>query len=164
MNTRQATPAMIVAVIMVFGLVPSYSIASESPTAAIFELPFTALGPCGDCFQICSGRREHVFFQGEGPDRSFGEDQATCQTGWCSRAHRESPGVCGSGDAGDVNGRVWNLLASLEATEDLREALDEFGDTVRYNATRQAVQVQGCDGSTILSIPLTAEQVEVLSE
>ena len=58
---------------------------------------------------------------------------------------------------------MW-FAARDEDDERLRELLTEHREIAYLNAARQAVQIKGCNGDVLASIPLSDEQVALLEE
>lgn len=61
-------------------------------------------------------------------------------------------------------GALWFEVREARDAGRLREVLREHGEMAFYNPVRDAVQVRGCGGSVLASIPLSAEQVALLEE
>lgn len=141
---------------------------STSYTAPVVDLPVKSWrSTCGFCYNCPAGNHQFAYFMGLGDDEAHGESTHGCRDeewseGWCPQAH----GNCQSGFASLTDqemDRLWAMVTK-GTTPDLGAALAEFGEAVSYNATRGAVQVQGCDGMIIVNLPVSAAQVDRLSE
>jgi hypothetical protein len=64
--------------------------------------------------------------------------------------------------AGEL-GALWRAVREAKDGS-LRELLREHREVAYYNPGRDAVQVLGCKGSVLASIPLSPEQVALLEE
>jgi hypothetical protein len=147
------------------------AVASTAVTAAprmyvspLMDLPLLSDDDCGACIQEGCDPEEHKLMSmpnGDGEhDRRFGEMDHGCEEGWCGDAH---DGVCEGGSFATLNAerktQLWRAVLS-ESESNLPLLLANLGEAVSFNATRGAIQVQGCNGDIVLSIPVTAAQAE----
>jgi len=139
---------------------PRAGTVEPSYTAPVFSLPIAAPAPadgnvrgedCGTCRQLgeCLAG-QHKFDAGDGPDRAYSEGTHGCGPDYCSVAHPES-GTCII--EGPELARVWQV--GVDGTsEDVNAVIAALDGKVRYNAARRSLQVEGCDGGIVLSVPL----------
>ena len=128
---------------------------AEAEADPLLDLPFTSAG-CAYYCRPCSGGR-HDIVVGVKSNASSSHLE-TCGPGTCD-AHKCATILV---DAGGV-GEVWFDVREADGRE-LREILRRHADVAFYNDARNAVQIRGCDGNVMASIPLSAEQVALLEE
>jgi len=131
----------------------------------VFSWPPGSFYDCGTCSQEDCESEEHSFRYNaldDNVDRSYDEPTHDCEEGWCIDAHPEGTS-CDSGMALlDVEKQmIWETTITGTPSS-LAATVDRFGELVAYNASRNAVQVRGCQGSIIMSIPLSKTQVGAL--
>lgn len=129
----------------------------------------TSLEDCGFCFQSGCYAGRHTFSPWEGgADESNGESHVTsCRSGWCSSAHPFQED-CLAEEEDDLLAdsdrlALWSVVEG-GAPEDLARFAARFPDGLRYNSQRQAVQVLGCSGVIVLSLPLSRQQADAFLE
>lgn len=134
---------------------------------AVLQLPLGALEECGECGQGGCDSGFHYFLKWvipQGSDRAYGEVTHDCDWGFCSVAH---PPTCESDTfalADPINrDRLWNAAAAGSPDELLKVA-EEVGAAISYNTDRQALQVAGCQGTVVLSLPLSVAQARSFSQ
>jgi hypothetical protein len=138
---RRKTLALIAALV----LATAMSAHDRNALAAIPEL-FAAPTPnCGECVS-CQIFGHAVI----GPMESGVVGLHECVSGSSCADH----GGCGISLTDDQIGRLY-LVVSASHASDVERAIEEFGPVVRYNGARQAVQVDGCNGTVALSIPIS---------
>ncbi len=72
---------------------------------------------------------------------------------------------CSGRAVADTDTKLQRLRTSVRgAKSPLADLLERYGDVAVYNAERQAVQVSCTEGRIILSVPLTPEQISLMSE
>lgn len=153
-----------------------YSVEVPSATAsydAALLTKTTSFGQlCGECKNNCGGEDVHQLSLEEAEvDRTYGEPEHGCtgvySNGTCQIEHPESQ-QCDAFAALDLltseqKEDLWNT-AMYGTPDELRSAVDHYGESVKYVAERRALQVYGCDGLALLNIPLGEEQVVALQE
>jgi hypothetical protein len=141
------------------------SATSEGIADPILELPFTGqFQDCGTCEQNCTSNH-HEFYPGGGPDRAYNENEHGCADGWCSVAHPSFELCYEAAPVAfeQLNERVWSAAVVDGDMAELQSIFDEFGENAILNGARRALQVKGCSGRIILSVPVSAEQIAELT-
>lgn len=135
---------------------------------ALYSWPLGHLSDCGRCAQsgCWSGRHRLSVGAVTNPDRAYGEGDHGCQNGWCSEAHPESASCTTGGGTTALSDadkqRIWDSAIG-KTPSSLANIVEAFGeDAVAYNSSRNAIQVSGCDGSVIMSIPVSGAQSSAL--
>lgn len=154
-----ATAAMTVAAV-------DHAAAGVPTVASILDVPLPPAGDgveCQDCSQggCTSGYHKLIGITPPMGDDTQGEDPHTCAFGFCSAAHPPCDGGLATLDAEDRSD-LWNAIV-IEQVADVASLMNSLGESVQYNAVRQAVQVTGCDGNIVLSVPLTETQASELA-
>lgn len=161
-----------VAVITAFTFTPESTGEMASSAYHTYATPLIDSSPssfddCGFCNQEPCVPGEHkLSYSQENLDRRHGETLHPCEEGWCSQAHAQSeacldnPTFVGLSD--DQKRQLWD--AAVDGVTHLTSLMGDYGNAVSYNAGRRALQVQGCDGAIILSIPLTLAQTRQFTE
>lgn len=131
----------------------------------VFSWPPGSFYDCGTCSQEDCESEEHSFRYNaldDNVDRSYDESTHDCEEGWCADAHPEGTS-CDSGMALlDVDKQMIWETTMTGTPSSLAATVDRFGEVVAYNASRNALQVHGCQGSIIMSIPLSKTQAGAL--
>ena len=129
--------------------------------APVFSWPAGFFYDCGTCSQEDCEPGEHSFYYNaldDDVDRSYDEATHDCEEGWCKDAHPEGRS-CDSGMALlDVDKQMIWEKTTRGTPSSLAAAVERFSAVVAYNASRNALQVSGCQGSVIMSIPLSSAQ------
>ncbi len=114
---------------------------------------------CGWCYQGYTGGfcepGEHDFWRPAseiGPDRAYSEQTHDCDLGVCSVMHPH----CSPEEQEELAATIVKL--SSEVFDLLPPGFEEFAarsqGTLTYNESRNAVQLLGCQGHVIASLPL----------
>jgi hypothetical protein len=128
---------------------------AEAEADPLLDLPFTSGGCTYHCRECGFEKHDIVVAVTSNATSSHLE---TCGPGTCDGHKCKTTLV----DAGGV-GEVWFDVREADGRE-LREILRRHSDVAFYNEQRDAVQIRGCDGNVMASIPLSAEQVALLEE
>jgi hypothetical protein len=125
----------------------------------LLDAPFTT--PPSDCTYYCrpcggrDGFHEIIWSVNSNASSSHLEN---CSAGQCGWHNCEIDHVLVS-----TMSEMW-FAARGEDDERLRELLQENREVAYVNPERHAVQVKGCNGDVLASIPLSDEQVALLEE
>jgi hypothetical protein len=151
-----------------------------APAAPVYEAPLSALVPlgevpyCGECKQNCP-EGQHRFDPNTEykEDRSMGETGHGCQSGFCKGddPHHPDSELCGGSTlfdaeeflSPDERARLWDALSG-GSPDELRAVVADVGAATQFNQDRAAVQVLGCDGGVVLSLPLSSPQRMAFSD
>lgn len=130
--------------------------------ADVRDVPFRmgAMWDCGYCSQFECGDESHSFqnFNGNGPDRAYGEGTHGCQSGWCGAAHPPCLTYAGLQiSPGSLSKVVWDIALGREPAETGAALPVGTSELVVQNSDRDALQVVGCTGEIILNAPLHAD-------
>ncbi len=157
--------ADVVVVASVHEVVPHAGLDVPVYLEPVFSWPPGSFYDCGTCSQEDCESEEHSFYYSaldEDVDRSYDESTHDCEEGWCVDAHPEGTS-CDSGMALlDVDRQMIWETTMTGTPSSLAATLDRFDEVVAYNASRNALQVRGCQGSIIMSIPLSKTQASAL--
>ena len=133
--------------------------AQEASLASVLARPLLV---CRGC-DVCPGGHQ-LYASGS---RSNGDDGADhvdeCwSTGSCEDWHPISS-LCGGFASLDTEARaaLW-LAATSDDAESIRRVLADYPDALKLNSARAALQVYGCDGDIVASIPLSPTRVAAL--
>jgi hypothetical protein len=161
--------ALLVGGLAVGGATPALE-SGDDPAAIGYDSALFDAAPafgvdCADC-QNCLDESRHQLENGT-LDRRRGESNHNCISQWgsgtCNDRH-SGPG-CGGGGGTDEEFealtveqelQVWTV-ATTGGADELAATLQAFGDAVRFNPDRQAIQVLTCDGNVRLSVPVSTE-------
>jgi len=153
-------------VILLGGLL--FTTNSEGPRNGSGEEAFLAsvlakpLFVCRGC-DVCPGGHQ-LYSSGSRSNGSGGSDHVDeCwSTGACDDWHPLDPN-CGGFASLDTEARaaLW-LAATSDDAGLIRRALAEYPDALKLNSARAALQVYGCDGDIVASIPLSSARVIAL--
>ncbi|MEK9501474.1 hypothetical protein [Gaopeijia maritima] len=121
---------------------------------------------CFDGATFCESD-EHLLghVDGQGPNRTYGEEEHGCEEGTCSQAHPTE--LCDSGpDDASLpiidREKVWGLYVEGDLRA-LRSWVDS-SDGVVLNVERGALQVLGCNGIVVLNLPLADSEMVSLQD
>jgi hypothetical protein len=132
----------------------------EARADPLLDVPFASATGCTYLCRVCPGpkgdRHDIVVATTSNAQSSHLE---TCNEGNCA-AHACDVDQMPAGGLG----ALWFEVREERDAGRLRELLREHAAVALYNPERDAVQVRGCSGSVLASIPLTAGQVALLEE
>ena len=129
---------------------------------AVYSRPLSNVSDCGKCVAggCRYGKHKFTYLTTTQPDRSYEEGEHGCEIGVCSIMHPEST-LCTTQTMAlsDVEKQmIWDS-ATGDSSSSLADLLEAFGEeVVAYNGSRNAIQVRGCEGFIIMSIPLSNAQ------
>ena len=132
--------------------------ASGAAADPLLDLPFTGTTGCDYQCRPCGEENDgHDIVQGV-LRNATAPHLENCSPGNCS-SH-----VCGVEVAQTEEiEELWFAVREAQG-EHLRELLAKHEEIAYYNDERDAVQVRGCNGTVLASIPLSDEQVALLEE
>jgi hypothetical protein len=150
-----AVAAMAISATAALGLGPRQVAADP-----LLDTPFGRVGDCTYQCRKCGGEDEekHDIVVGT-KSNAQSSHLETCNPGTCA-AHACDADQLPSGGLG----ALWFEVREAQDGSRLRELLREHREVAYYNPARDAVQVRGCNGSVMASIPLSDAQVALLEE
>lgn len=117
---------------------------------------------CRGC-DVCPGGHQ-LYASGSRSNGSGGSDHVDeCwSTGSCDDWHPIDPN-CGGFTSLDTQARAALWLAAISDDEaSIRRALEAYPDALKFNSARAALQVYGCEGDILASVPLSPARVAAL--
>jgi hypothetical protein len=150
-------------------LTTTFDYSAVHPVMLDFGALLAEVGDCGTCFQGYTGGfcepGEHDFWKpgsGVGPDRAYGEQTHDCDLGVCSVMHPD----CSPEEQEELAATIVKLPS--EVFDLLPPGFEEFAagsqGTLTYNESRNAVQLLGCQGHVIASLPLGRTWRETIAD
>lgn len=121
-------------------------------------------------------QNKHAFYNLYGfdspVDRSYGEPTHLCwhevySDGTCPQKHPQGGDVCDDEKdpkmvLSDVEKHMLWDTGVMGTPSALADLVERFGEVVAYNPSRTALQVRGCQGHIIMSIPLSPAQAAAM--
>lgn len=128
----------------------------ETRADPLLDLPFSAVTGCTYYCRSCGDGKHEII---QGVSRNAGSSHLeTCNEGTCSMH-----GCDVDLTRAEELERIWFAVRDADGPR-LREILAENRATAYYNPGREAVQIRGCGGGVLASIPLSGAQVAAMEE
>ncbi len=146
-----AVPARTVVALLVLTLASAAGAPQQSFAEAVPPVLLAQGGQCGECIQCYIGHKVL------GPTQSGVAGLHSCGGASC-----DDHGSCGI--TMEATRRAPELFLAIRAAapNELAEVVEKFGLGAHINLARRSVQVEGCDNTIAVNIPLSDSQVAAL--